>query len=256
MATKRIASVGGKRALVSFGCSGSRVLRLFCFPCAGGSASACEGWADFLPGVEVYGIELPGRGALFGRPPLRRLAAMVDFAVELIAPHADLPFALFGHSMGGVTALEVARELLRSGVRAACLIVSSCPAPHLASRRGFLLHTLPDSRLIEELVKLEGLPDTLLRKRDVLEAFLPTIRADLEARETWIGQTYDIGLPLLAVAGREDHLVSSGELQEWSKYTSQRFLTAQLEGGHFFIRSHRTAFLKLLHETLIESTSG
>jgi medium-chain acyl-[acyl-carrier-protein] hydrolase len=254
MAATSIASAGSKRSVVSFGCSGPRALRLFCFPCAGGSAATCEGWAEFLPGVEVCAIELPGRGALFRRPPLRRLAAMVDFAVEAIEPLANLPFALFGHSMGGVTALEVARELSRRDKRAACLIVSSCPPPHLPSRRGFLLHTLPDGRLVEELTKLEGVPDALLRKRDMLEAFLPTIRADLEARETWTSQTGDIGLPILAAAGVTDRLVWPADLAEWSKYTSRRFRVAQLDGGHFFIRSHQSAFLALVHETLIEST--
>ena len=240
MAATSIASAGSKRSVVSFGCSGPRALRLFCFPCAGGSAATCEGWAEFLPGVEVCAIELPGRGALFRRPPLRRLA--------------NLPFALFGHSMGGVTALEVARELIRRDKRAACLIVSSCPPPHLPSRRGFLLHTLPDGRLVEELTKLEGVPDALLRKRDMLEAFLPTIRADLEARETWTSQTGDIGLPILAAAGVTDRLVWPADLAEWSKYTSRRFRVAQLDGGHFFVVLSYGDSHALVHGTLIEST--
>lgn len=178
---------------------------------------------------------------------------MVDYAVGLIEPLADLPFALFGHSMGGVTALEVARELARRNRQAAHLIVSSCPAPHLPARRGFQLHTLPDARLIEELTKLEGLPDALLRKRDVLEAFLPTIRADLEARETWAAHSGDVGLPILATAGRTDRFVQRDDLREWSKYTSRRFRATQLDGGHFFIKSNRSGFLRLLLEALNEA---
>lgn len=35
--------------------------RLFCFPWAGGSSLAFDGWSTRLPGVEVVSIHLPGR---------------------------------------------------------------------------------------------------------------------------------------------------------------------------------------------------
>jgi len=40
------------------------VMRLFCFPYAGGAASVFRDWSDGLPtDVEVCPVQLPGRGA-------------------------------------------------------------------------------------------------------------------------------------------------------------------------------------------------
>jgi surfactin synthase thioesterase subunit len=241
------------RSIVSLGCVGSPMLRLFCFPYAGGSASGYAGWHEALPRVDVCAIELPGRGALFNRPPLRRLPEMVAYAVAAVQRRLDMPFALYGHSMGAVTVLEVARELSRLGTSPTCLIVSGCCAPHLPSRRPFLLHTLTRDRLLEELNRLEGLPDALLRKPDLLDAFLPTIRADLESRETWRSEVSPIDVPITAIGGKEDGFVSLDELRAWEVHTSAGFSMVQMDGGHFFIKSHQDELLARLHEALSSS---
>ncbi|WP_394827827.1 thioesterase II family protein [Pendulispora albinea] len=226
------------------------MIRLFCFPFAGGSSAAYEGWSERLPGVEVCAIELPGRRALFGQPPLRRLDAIVDHVLGAVAARIRGRFAVYGHSMGAVTALEVLRALARRGEHAECLVVSGCAAPHVPSRRPRPLHTLPADELLEELRALETVPEPLLRKRDVLDAFLPTIRADMESRETWRAEVSDIRTPIHAVGGRDDALVSLADLREWGRYTSAGFRATQLDGGHFFIRSNQHAFLRLLQSTL------
>src|SRR6266852_5398189 len=83
--------------------------RLICFPHAGGSASFFRDWGNHLPESEVYGVCYPGRAERIDEPPptdLRQLAGEIAAAVE---PLSDRPIALFGHSMGGIVALETAR---------------------------------------------------------------------------------------------------------------------------------------------------
>jgi surfactin synthase thioesterase subunit len=85
-------------------------LRLFCFPYAGGGASIYRTWPDDLPrDVEVCAIQLPGRERRLSEPPLRSLQKAVEILVGVMRPYLDLPFALFGHSMGALLAYEVAR---------------------------------------------------------------------------------------------------------------------------------------------------
>lgn len=67
-------------------------LCLFCSPYAGGGTSIFRTWAEDLPAaVDVCPVLLPGRD---------------DRLLEV-------PFAFFGHSMGGLIAFELARELRR-----------------------------------------------------------------------------------------------------------------------------------------------
>ncbi|CAN0258598.1 unnamed protein product [Discosporangium mesarthrocarpum] len=95
----------------------------------------------------------------------------------------DKPFALFGHSMGALVAFELALKLRADGGKRtpSHLIVSGCRPPHL---RGASVATvpvvsqLPRDQLIEHLVLLGGIAGELRDHEELLDFFLPTIRAD------------------------------------------------------------------------------
>src|SRR5436305_4752920 len=89
-------------------------LRLFCLPFAGGGASVFREWADGLPlDVDVWPAQLPGRETRYRHPAYVRMDRLVANLAAAVRPHLDRPFALFGHSMGSLVALELARELRR-----------------------------------------------------------------------------------------------------------------------------------------------
>src|SRR4030095_13712842 len=77
--------------------------RLFCFPYAGGGAGVYRGWAKELRlNVEVCAIRLPGRERRYAEAPLRRAEQVVAALVPILRDLVDLPFAMFGHSMGAI----------------------------------------------------------------------------------------------------------------------------------------------------------
>src|SRR3954447_23673219 len=84
--------------------------RLFCFPYAGGGAVLFHTWRDqFPPEVDVCPIELPGRGKRFTEKPFISLSPLIEALAQGIEPYLTLPFAFFGHSMGGLVSFELAR---------------------------------------------------------------------------------------------------------------------------------------------------
>jgi len=52
-------------------------LRLFCFPYAGGSAGLFEPWGRAFEGVDVVGVQLPGRSNRVNEKPLDSLTEIV-----------------------------------------------------------------------------------------------------------------------------------------------------------------------------------
>ena len=91
-------------------------LKLFCFPFAGGSALDFREWARNCPdAIELYAIQLPGRGARFQEQPLAHMDQVLGPLIRAIIPQLDRPFVLFGHSLGGRLAFAVAREQKRLG---------------------------------------------------------------------------------------------------------------------------------------------
>ena len=89
-------------------------LRLFCFPYAGGGAAVYRSWGGLLPReIQPCPVNLRGRGSRFTEAPLERLEAVTESLAEELAPHLDVPFAFFGHSMGALIAFELTRLLRR-----------------------------------------------------------------------------------------------------------------------------------------------
>jgi surfactin synthase thioesterase subunit len=166
------------------------------------------GWRHALPAsLEVCAIELPGRGSRFAEPALTHMDAVVDELVRMVGDCPPAPFALFGHSMGAVVAAELARRLVELGRPPIALVASACAAPHLPIRREHVLHLLPRDALIEALIHLDGLLPIARERRD-FDTFMPTIRADLQCRETWRSTPHDLGIPVHVLTGADDGLVS------------------------------------------------
>lgn len=114
------------------------LLRLFCFPYAGGvSENVFAAWGRALPpAVEVLPVELPGRGrraseAAPAASSIRQFAEELVSGLELHSSDAP-PYALFGVCLGGIVAYEVARAAAKRGVRPpVALFVAAASAPHL-----------------------------------------------------------------------------------------------------------------------------
>ena len=81
-------------------------------------------------GVEVCPIELPGRGTRRGEACITNMPLLVETMAAEMEPLLDLPFAIFGYSMGGLVGFELVRTLRRQYAReTAALVVAAQNAP-------------------------------------------------------------------------------------------------------------------------------
>lgn len=226
------------------------VLRLFCFPFAGGGAAAFADWAHALPpAVDVLALEPPGRGTRVLETPLRKLGDLVAAAERAVVPMLDRPFAFFGHSMGAIVSFELARALRRrGGPQPLRLLLSAASAPRFGRNggrpRGKILHDLPDRELISEIQRLNGTPKEVCESEELMEITLPMLRADLEAIETHACAAEEpLDCPVSVYGGREDPEVTPDELADWQRHTRGALSVKIFPGDHFYIASSRTDLL-------------
>ena len=233
--------------------SQGRRLRLFCFPYAGGAASAYRLWGPALaPAVEVCPVQLPGRGSRFREAPFRNAMDLVSAAADALHSMMDVPFALFGHSMGAVVAFELARELRRRSWPApVLLVVSGRQAPPRPSPEPPFGH-LPDPEFLREVRgRYDGIPAEVLAEEELLQLVLPALRADILVLETYpYTQELPLDCPISCFGGGEDRHVSRDGLEAWAGHTRGGFKVRTFPGPHFFIDSAREAVWRALREDL------
>merc|ERR1712166_36962 len=157
-------------------------IKLFCFPCLGGSASSQFGewrslWSDVLGTVgETVQAEYPGHGA--DRSPL--VNDMTVLAQHLVTS-LDLdsitePFALLGHSMGAIVAYEVAKLLEKQGRKPVALFAVAQMSPSSMFPDWEL--DVSDTDFVASLVKMGGIDKSILGDKETVDYVLKLCRND------------------------------------------------------------------------------
>lgn len=231
-------------------------LRLFCFPYAGGGASAFRSIFDRVPEeIEVCPVQLPGRENRFSERPFLSLAPLVAALHEEILPYLDMPYAFFGHSMGALISFELACALRRSGQvpGPAHLLLSGHRAPHLADQRS-PAHQLPTPQFLDALRSLQGTPEKVLQHQELLQLLLPLLRADFAVCETY---TYapqaPLACPISAFGGLQDPNVPCEAIRAWKEHTTHTCRVHFFAGGHFFWQDEPASLFAALWRDLAGS---
>lgn len=213
-------------------------IRLFCLPHAGAGTAMFNLWRRILPGfIEVCPILLPGREGRLSEDSFTDSDTLIEQVTAGIADYIDRPYAIFGHSMGSLLAFELAHSLRAHGLREPShLFLSGRNAPHLYLGQT-RLHQLPDDRFLAELdARYGGLPQEVLADPELLELYLPILRADLTLLETHLHRDrHPLVCPISAFAGKQDKNVSVTGLEAWGEHTAGAFEAEWLDGGHFYL---------------------
>jgi surfactin synthase thioesterase subunit/glycosyltransferase involved in cell wall biosynthesis len=223
--------------------------RLFCFPHAGGGASA--GPPDDLPAWGIVRVRLPGRESRLAEAPFERMGALVTALANAMEAYLDRAFAFFGHSMGAVVAFELARELRRRGRPAAeMLIASGARAPQF--RRDYAPAPPPTrAAFFEELGRLQGIPAEVLGDPALMRAILPALEADAALYRTYVyAEEPPLSIPIRAYGGAGDPNVSRAHLTAWGEQTTASFAMRVFPGGHFYLNTAREDFRRALEADL------
>lgn len=236
--------------------TGDAPVRLFCFPHAGGGSALFRPWrAAFGPAVQVRPVVLPGRESRLRERPHRDMAQLIPPLFDALVPYLDRPFALFGHSVGAVIAYEVARRCASAGVPGPlCLFASARRAPHLPPRHRY--HELADGAFLAAVSALGGMPDEVLSQPELLDLFLPSLRADFQLNDTYTPAAGPaLGCPVAAYAADRDPEASRPEVAAWAYATSGPFRVRTFAGGHFYLSGGPAEVLHAIRLDL-ETASG
>lgn len=227
-------------------------LRLFCLPYAGGSSQIYRHWA--LPQeIELFSIELPGRGSRLMEKPITHFPELIQKISKSLHPYLDRPFAFFGHSMGALLSFELVLALRSQGYSSPeILFVSGYRAPHIKSESP-PIYNLPEPEFTEEIRRMEGTPEAVLTNRELRELVFPALRADFEAIYNYqYKHSIPLDLPITVFGGLEDNGINVSALEDWQRYTNKKFRLQMFYGNHFFLFENQRLILQVIQQQLAE----
>jgi medium-chain acyl-[acyl-carrier-protein] hydrolase len=236
----------------------SAAVRVFCCPFAGGGASWFSEWSRGLdPLLELVAVQLPGRENRILETPCDSMRAIVTALTNEAPRLLDRPYVIYGHSMGGSIGFELVRALVARGFPPPLhFIASGSPAPHLPRRRP-PISQLPDDQFLQEIRKYGGMPEQILDNRELLELYLPMIRADFKVVEQYRSNLpanlARLPVPASIHGGTSDATVEASDLSAWHNVADVVNLRMH-SGGHFFIKEHYGHILSEI--TAIARTRG
>lgn len=220
------------------GMSGSQTLTLVCFPHAGGSPARYRRWRDQLPDdVELLLPLLPGRERRLFETPYSDVASVSRHVIdELGATLADRDHLAFaGLSYGALVAYDLAVRMQATGKQIRGLFAASQRSPRLLPPQADW-HLMDDDALLAELHTYDGMASLQrdLGEEEFRELFLPTLRADLRASETYLKPAGHARLrcPVFVYHGTDDVSVPPAFAWAW-KAESDDFSWRSIESDHF-----------------------
>lgn len=214
----------------------------------GGTTGGHLPLAAHLPdGVEMLGVQMPGRETRTGEAPATDMMAVADQVVAALAAPArlDLPLVLYGHSQGSWLCWEVAHRLAHRPVAPPLALVPVCGLPPMARPTAGL------SRLAE-LITDEGaepspaeaaaalagvLPPAVLDDDELLTEYLVRLKCDVELAENHRSVLRDVtrpalDIPVFPVEGSDDPVLPRGSMDVWTPLTTGEFGMRVIDGTH------------------------
>ncbi|WP_435141584.1 thioesterase II family protein [Pseudopelagicola sp. nBUS_19] len=228
-------------------------LRLFAIPFAGRGASLFHTWRAILPDwIELAAIQLPGREARMGEAALTRIPEIVTALKNEIVASNTGPYAFFGYSMGALIGFETARALLSEGYRKPVALILGAHQPPHYRMTPVRFHAMSDAEFIAEMQQLyDGIPQEVLRNKDLMKLLLPTLRRDIEALEFFqYAPNGPLDLPFYVYGGKKDPHASPTRLWHWRDLTNAPTQFRWFEGSHFFVQEDPQAVVKAVVEDL------
>ena len=226
--------------------------RLFCFPYAGGSASAFLPWEELLPPqIELVAIQAPGRGSRLDESPLTSVAAVAEQLAGAIPPMLDRPYLTYGHSMGSLVSFELLHLLrARSLPLPHRYFGAARQAPHVP-RRIAPFYDYPLEQFIAELKRFGGTPDAILENTELMEMLVPMLRTEFRAAYAYHRDpVVKLECAASIFGGARDEMVPPEELPAWQEHFLERIESRLFEGSHFFLEDDKEAVVSAVCESV------
>ncbi|MEM9339577.1 MAG: thioesterase domain-containing protein [Bacteroidota bacterium] len=224
-------------------------MQIYFLPFSGGSYRSYEFMRKHFPkGIDLHFLELPGRGGRYGEPLLNDYrSAVADYLRQIRSSRRqDMPYIVYGHSLGSILSLEVIKQMEKSMDHPNAMVVSGNPGPGVSQLKNRNYGNLGKQDFKNKLIEMGGTAQEVLDDEELFDFFEPIIRGDFRILDEGYPNisTQKINTPIFAIMGNEEKTVK--EIENWGRFTTKRFESLILKGNHFFIYDYPETLAKII----------
>jgi medium-chain acyl-[acyl-carrier-protein] hydrolase len=212
-------------------------------------------WTKLLGNdIELAAVEYAGRGRKSKIKPYNSFSEAVDDIYNYVRSQVeDCAFALFGHSMGSWIAYEVGVRLEKESKKYPVHIFFSGRYPPHISNVEDRISNLPDRDFTDRIKEFGGMDRQVLDNKELMDLFLPIIRADLKILEEKepVKNIWRFNCDITVFSGKEDKIMEY-YMEEWKYYTCKKINFIEIDGDHFFLFQNSEDTVSAIREILLE----
>ncbi len=226
-------------------------IQLFCLPYSGGKAQAFDEIKSLaVPDVEVHAIEYAGKGKRAKEPFFEDYSSFIEDVVDQINAKRieNVPYALFGYSIGALFAYDIASKRFISGELLHIFLGGCCSADeHRFEKK---ISDLSDEEFWDEIIAMGGVGNELLASRKFLKIFSKPLRADFH-----IGEQFEFSSSQPKPLCNATILYSENDtpyqsVKGWNNIIEGKVDFELFEGSHFFAFENYERVASIINERL------
>lgn len=180
---------------------------------------------------------------LTGEPPMLKSDIKIvdqnaDMALQIATEVNELeniPISIFGHSMGGIIAFELAKAIeTHTNRKLNKIFVSGCRAP--STELKYKIGHLNKEDFLKEIIKFGGVDPTYQENPELLNFFLPILKEDIRLCESYQHQPPSpVNSPIIVLWGTEDNLLYEEQVRAWTQHSFEKVTFFPLKEVIIFI---------------------
>lgn len=182
-------------------------------------------------------LEYPGRGERIDEPYAESVECLVEDLFLKIRPEIDeLPYYVFGHSLGGLIAYELLLKLQNSSLQMPVMAFISGRLPPDFCKNVEIVSDKPDMDFLDVVSKYGGIPHEFYDNPKIRELFLPILRADFRLLEKYKDnfRTDKLNCDMTILYADGDASTPEKDVKKWKEFSNGQIYFSRFEGGHFY----------------------
>ncbi len=229
-------------------------MQLFCFTYAGGTAAFFDFLKNHLdPSIEVEELEYAGHGVRHSEPFYSDFSELArDMYKHFLSLYKEGDeYALFGYSMGSISAVETLKLILKEGgIAPPVHVFLAAHEPYSRQELAGFSDVTIDEWIRERTIQFGGIPESLIHNKSFWRVYLPIYRADYRIIGKYDFQQSNFITEAPATVFYSETDTPYSRIKDWKHYFIGECGLIPFEGNHFFIYGHEQEIADMIMRKL------